>query len=84
MVSVLYHFVTILGTFDKIQVLNFCGKIITALASNFTVEVSLFKTIFGHKILIYQPNIKIYAAPVAKNFVLNTDMKFGSNCHFSK
>ena len=32
MVSVLYHFVPISGTFDKIQwVFNFCGKIITSI-----------------------------------------------------
>ena len=47
MVSVLYHFVPISGTFDKIQqVLNFCVKIITSLASHFTIENYLFKTIF--------------------------------------
>ena len=45
MVSVLDYFVPISGTFDKIQqVLNVCGKIITSLASNFTLENSLFKT----------------------------------------
>ena len=78
-----YHFVPISGTFDKIQRdLNFCGKIITSLASNFTIENSLFKTIFGHKILICQPNSTMFAAPVAKSFVLNTDIKFV--CHFSK
>ena len=60
---------------------NFCGKIITSLASKFTIENSLFKTIFGHKNLICQPISKLFATPVAKNFVLNTDMKFV--CHFS-
>ena len=85
MISVLYHFVPISGTFDKIQrVLNFCGKIITSLGSNFTTENSLFKTILGHKILICQPISKLFAAPVAKTLVLhvNTDTKFV--CHFSK
>ena len=66
MVSVLYLFVPISGTFDQIQsIKKFCVKIITSLASNFTIENALFKTIFGHKILICQPISKIFAAPVA-------------------
>ena len=76
MVNILCHFWPISGTFYKIRVLNFCGKIITFLASSFTLENTLFKLFSGQKMLICQPNSKIFAAPAAKHFVLNTDMKF--------
>ena len=40
----------------------FSGKIVTALADNFTMEKALFKNIFLHKFFICQPIFKIFVA----------------------